>query len=516
MNTIKEVSPYALISPLRLDIAVKYMYFQCLHLDYMTDAVADLYDRHIMLRTGGIEPIDLFGNLSKKTSIEDYKTQSVSLLASLKKDGFKAEFPIPVSSTGIRNGAHRLAASLVLKKPIVVNYFEGPSGIWDYNWFKNNNFSQDDLMRILRAFILISPEQSAIFTFWGSSEKIWQPMSQFLSENIDIVGTIDLDFTGQTFAFSELIKDIYKIIEPTDGTDNISRKINILSEANLKLRVIVAWKSIDSLSKGSIFDKVKEIKEKCRKQFKSILQESAFVTLHSSGDHEESLHLANILLSPNNILRLRQRMNTFHYHQDVFCAWLKEFSAVANANNICIDNTCIVGSSPLEVVGIRASTDIDFTLISKDRIRFGSGVTKLSDNIDIVTEKYHRSKENCSAVDDALITLDDLHFFYRGFRFADIDVVYDRKLFSARDKDLRDVALIDSFRTTKEHTVLDAPFRLKSEITNELIVRRFTEIIRGLENQLRHYNYLVPLLENRIKILEEYSNEHKASLGKNK
>jgi hypothetical protein len=98
-----------------------------------------------------------------------------------------------------------------------------------------------------------------------------------------------------------------------------------------------------------------------------------------------------------------------------------------------------VGSSPLEVVGIRNSTDIDITIAARFLEQFGAGVTHLCDWLDIVTETYSRSHRRAPIADDELIYDAQHHFWYRGFKFASTDIVLERKAFQARPTDLADV-----------------------------------------------------------------------------
>jgi len=118
---------------------------------------------------------------------------------------------------------------------------------------------------------------------------------------------------------------------------------------------------------------------------------------------------------------------------------------------IRIDDCCVVGSSPLEIFGIRKSTDIDIIIDPFVRRNlFHDDVVNLSNNVDIVCKGYHRSQEKEKIFSDEQIIHDvDKHFYFRGLKFANLEIVRDRKNWHKRPKDLKDVRLIDRFLAPK-------------------------------------------------------------------
>ncbi len=115
--------------PRRLDIAIKARFFKHL-LDGGDPGAETVYRRHILGRTGGVEPG------SKKRSVEAYVSASEYLFESMLEHGFNAECPIAVCKTPrLRNGAHRIACSLVLGLGIcrVVSEKPGRSPPWGRN-----------------------------------------------------------------------------------------------------------------------------------------------------------------------------------------------------------------------------------------------------------------------------------------------------------------------------------------------------------------------------------------------
>jgi hypothetical protein len=179
-------------------------------------------------------------------------------------------------------------------------------------------------------------------------------------------------------------------------------------------------------------------KTECRELARDTVAPEIYLSAHASSCSEETLNLAGALLSANNLRQLRRRVSPGVRAE--FGEWLTQCRRSCAREGIAIDDICVVGSSPLEVVGVRPSTDVDFTLKSDyRRAKYGRGVTHLSPDVDIVTAGYHRRREGRAIDDDELIDNPDWHFRYRGVKFANPEVVLDQKAFYRREKDVRDV-----------------------------------------------------------------------------
>lgn len=142
--TCSRVDPRSLLTPLRLDIAIKARFFQ--HLAAGGDPDAErLYRWHIETRTGGREPG------GSKLSTDDYVSSCAALLASMRGRGFDPEYPIIIGSNGrLKAGAHRLACALVVGCGVVFQTDRKPSTAqnWGAVWLMNSGISPDDLVRV--------------------------------------------------------------------------------------------------------------------------------------------------------------------------------------------------------------------------------------------------------------------------------------------------------------------------------------------------------------------------------
>jgi len=130
-----------------------------------------------------------------------------------------------------------------------------------------------------------------------------------------------------------------------------------------------------------------------------------------------------------------------------FREWLEEYRRVLDDEGIDVENTCIVGSSVLEILGIRKSTDIDFIVDEDTRYaKFDSGATSLSENVDLANSGYHKTTNETDEVSDNEVIYDtELHFRYRGLKFAAPNIVRNSKSAVAREKDIKDVHLMDEY-----------------------------------------------------------------------
>lgn len=140
------VDPRSLLTPLRLDIAIKARFFE--HLAAGGDPDAErLYRWHIETRTGGREPG------GSKLSTDDYVNACMALLDSMQARGFDDAYPIVLGSNGrLKSGAHRLACALVLGCEVTIRTDRKPGTAqsWGSAWLMSSGISPDDLVRVER------------------------------------------------------------------------------------------------------------------------------------------------------------------------------------------------------------------------------------------------------------------------------------------------------------------------------------------------------------------------------
>jgi hypothetical protein len=133
-------SPLRFFTHDRLDLVVKYRFFQMLMRGPELWEVREMYRRHIFARTGGIEP----GN-STKTNLDLYLTAARVLFERMVLMGYDRSEPIPVDQWGrLRDGAHRVACAAVLGLQVEIFEVKAqfPIRQWGIDWFLVSGFSK--------------------------------------------------------------------------------------------------------------------------------------------------------------------------------------------------------------------------------------------------------------------------------------------------------------------------------------------------------------------------------------
>jgi hypothetical protein len=142
-----------MVTPRRIDVAVKWRYFRNLmgaELENAPEAWR-LYERHILMRIRHRMEAGLATDVWKKT-IEDYHKASRDLLSSMQEHGFDNAHALPVDADGeMMAGSHRLACALALDIPFIPivrdNTKRAWQPPWDIAWFAQH-FDDRELQTI--------------------------------------------------------------------------------------------------------------------------------------------------------------------------------------------------------------------------------------------------------------------------------------------------------------------------------------------------------------------------------
>ncbi len=455
-----------LITSKRLDLVVRYLLFKDLVNNIENEEHLSLYSRMILSRTGAIEPLNQY-SIESKEGIENHIAKAKELCNSIKKEGFKKDCFVPIDKQyALFNGAHRIAASIALDEKLWVKIYDNKEGAsnFDFKWFEENNFTTEDKIRILRGFSDLY-EKCGIFVLYAPIKDKWDYIERQISKKLNIVGSVEINFQNNYLAFENLIHDIYNSYS-NDKNNVINRKIDLLKFSELKIKVILV--SDEKNKDEDIHNQIRDMKNILRKTLKFNIDENSYLTLHSSDDEIEFKQLKSVVLSVNNLRVLNKRINT--NYRKTFIKWLDDYKLQCKKHNIPLEKTCIVGSSTLEVLNIRESTDIDIVIPAELRLKYGDNVTHITPYLDICTKGYADNRAGLNISDDILINDDNYHFIFYGCKFANLDLVYKRKKIQARDKDLKDVQKINIFNDFS--AFFDNKEVLKKQIKKELRKRK--------------------------------------------
>ena len=135
------------------------------------------------------------------------------------------------------------------------------------------------------------------------------------------------------------------------------------------------------------------------------------------------------------------------------------FANKVKALDLPLDQIIVIGSGILDQLGIRPASDIDLAassdLMKKLSEESGDWLKKFDDN-----QRFYFVKDDGSAevwdgwdFDGQTVSYDDLLDYaveYDGVRFVDLEFLRKWKSWRGREKDVRDVELIDEWRADNE------------------------------------------------------------------
>lgn len=450
---LEKYEPLDLLIPERLDLVVKYLYIKAKIEGENFEYFKNLYIKHINKRTGGKQYIYEYIDgkhipKSIKTNVDDYLNDFDKLIDSFISNGFNKEYFIPISGMNrlLLDGSHRASCSLYFNESPFVKIENRLGKKWDYIWFKINDFKEDEINNILNTYIELKIKNIFAFILWSPVEEHWDNIEREIMKNRKIV--FSKDYTFSVSGFKEIVYEVYSYEFGIKLPENIDKKLMYLKEYGPKLRLIfleIEKPQYIEMRGGKICNQILNIKNEIRDKYDSIVEKEKFITIHTTDNAEHSEHLRRIFMSSKNLKDLnRRRMNSY---REVFLEWLEEYIATLDEWGISVNDCCIVGSGPMEVLGIRDSTDIDFILHSNIRDKLFDEKSKaLSENVDVVHKGYHEYNNDFNPIsDDDIIMNSNYHFYFRGLKFVNIEIVRDRKANHKRPKDVTDIGLIDKF-----------------------------------------------------------------------
>lgn len=141
--------PKSLLTPRRMDLAVKWRFFRHLHGGSDPDAVK-VYLWHINERIGPRMRAGLATDVYKK-DLGDYLTAAQELYESMYEGGFLVSGAIPLDrNRDLLGGAHRLACAIALgiNVSVVQHDREVWAPPWNRGWFVEKGLSWKSLQRL--------------------------------------------------------------------------------------------------------------------------------------------------------------------------------------------------------------------------------------------------------------------------------------------------------------------------------------------------------------------------------
>lgn len=458
------IAPKKLVSPKRIDIVTRYLLFKDLVNGYENQETLSLFTRYQMTRTNGYEGPMLHSSKIKQ-DIWAYIEEAKSLCESMKKEGFQKEHFVPVNEKyESLDGMHRISAAIALDEKIYAHKYRGlQQPHVDFSWFENEAFTMEDRIRILRGFTDIYEGQMGILVLFEPASNLWDYIEQQTSKYYTIVGKVDYDFEHNFVAFENIIHEFYS--DSRYKGDLIQRKIDVLKYERLRLRVVVVC-ALEGIQED-FYSSLRNFKLDMRQRLWYDLSEVP-VVMHTSDTANEFEHLKMILLSVNNLRNMERKSCSMYRNK--FFDMLNELGMWCQANKVDTKDVLIAGSAVMEVFGIRECSDVDFLIHSKYRDKMDVKRIKISERLELTTSDINDIKGN-SFTADTVLSDDNLYFYFAGWKFLNLEFVYAKKKHAQRDKDVKDVRLMDLFYNWD--AVFDNKAVLRNRIHDEMIRRKF-------------------------------------------
>ena len=444
LQTFVSQNPSNFLLSSRFDIIVKIIYANFYsQYGFVPQIVQDAYTEHIRVWNHFIE--------DKKKSKTDFINAFNKTIDSIKANGFVSEYgSIPVCENGFpRNGAHRIAASVVLSENVTVKQVkQNPHHMFNYLFFLRIGFKIELADIVMMQWMTIQQQLpienkmvfilSLISNKSGFRDKIYQTVKAKCSLDNGILyeKTIKVNKLGMV----QLVRHNY-------GNQNwIGAKIKqMVSKANttLTIRFIFFF--------GGPLAGLNE----CKSQIRQLCSESDFNSAaHITDSANKSLILAEMILNPNSIEFLNYGKNG----RD--CQLIAEeiasrlgVSSVSTLPGIYIgrEDFMIDSGSVLNLFDLRRRTDVDILFLNEiDESILG--------NYHGVNIQVHAFKENAISPGRAwgedhfnqiVTTKWDLFYdpsnygFCYGIKFVSLKQLIRYKMKRAEEKDKKDVILMD-------------------------------------------------------------------------
>lgn len=189
MNTIQQIDGKKLLVPERLDLIIKYLYIDA-YMNNRPEQYADLYKRHIAVRTGGKE--------DHKNGLHDFLLDFHRLIESFKDKGFESRYPIPVSKKNgiLMDGAHRAACSLYFQEEVFVEYRDGEGLPWDWKWLYLNGF-REDLPDILKTYVRLKENHAFLAILPAEAGSALTEKGEEFIAPFQLVGKVEIKLTEE-------------------------------------------------------------------------------------------------------------------------------------------------------------------------------------------------------------------------------------------------------------------------------------------------------------------------------
>ena len=359
-----------------------------------------------------IEPKNGFSENGTKFSLEDYVKDFRSLIESLRTHGFDCKFGcIPIGSDGIVNGSHRTAASLVMGLQVCVEESHEKNQKYDYKFLREVDLNPD----LIDAVILDYCNQFSnikILCLIGCEKNKFDEIVLGLEKTNKIIYTQEIELSN--IGARRIIQILYGLNDW--WSEDLIEPLFLERFSTNKKKISFIFFHEESL------EKVFGLKAKIRQNLHPGI---SFKTIHSTDNQVESIRVAQCVLNANSVHYLNNA--PIGSENNLSGILTSEFSKMPKLNR---DKLVVVGSSVLEMYGIRQAADID--------VIHADSESELIQKSKVVSS--HNKEYRFFPLDISdLINDPRLYFYSNGVKFMSLSILLFFKLNRYENKDIEDV-----------------------------------------------------------------------------
>lgn len=418
--------------------------------------------------------LDLYRKMQTERMGKDWTEPAVErfkhLIQSYEKNGYNSSSEITLTKDlKLEDGSHRMALAFYFKQyqiscrilPYKKTISYGLENFVEYG------FSKEEITTIKQRFIQLYDDIRTPFIC-----TLWSPAQDFFEEITDKISLLTEVLCIKDFEFDkEIYESVVKAVYAVDDIESwkIEKKIEHMNQyQKRKIRVLYLDLPqpsfrIKDLNSNTLSTTCEKIKKAIRNCYKNRIKDYFYdVILHIGDNFYQNTYIKFLFekIEETNNLGQFSSVPEFLFQNVLdslnnkdFDSNLAELKIVLKKNNLDLDKVCVVGSSVLSLLGIRENHDIDIVLTSDLRQPYGKGVAAISDNIEIVSANWARSKMREIISDDELIMDSRYHFIYKGVKFCKPYLLFERKVWQGRNKDVADVYSLMNLAYNENHSV---------------------------------------------------------------
>lgn len=437
VNNQKLYPPLDFLSPKRIDIAAKTVFARAYIEGNKSSWPEKVYKEHIRAFNNFYEKDPL------KTSYRDFKESFIQTINSVRdEDGWKSKAPILRDKNYLINGAHRVAASIVVDDLVNTRVPEEIyKGVYNYDFFRRSKQGNPGIDEKVLDYITIeyvSLKKSNVFAaiIFPTAEGYRKEAYEHLLGLGEIVNM--KTFKCNEFVGKEVIKQLYfnsKNDEWNYGLDfdSAAYKASLCFDGTSDLEVYIIEANLDETTR---------VEEK--RYLRSLWNKDKH-SIHITDTIEEVNRVARMFFNENS-RRFMKIQRTKEFESEKIYNLFNDYTQKLPKDIIERERYAIEGSAVLDLMNIRTGRDIDYITTNVNDSITGDDIEKHQES----ENKYHTTN-----IDD-IITNPDFYFYYKGYKFIDILELYKYKQKRYSDyndtKDLHDTKRIANFlRRNKQY-----------------------------------------------------------------